>query len=1078
GSLSLLHRVDQGLSNLSGAGTERADLVVEGAISYDSPLEQVRQLVPASLTTVIESIDGVAATDPRIEDTAVIVGPDNEPIVPLGITERPAGASWPTVPELSPYQFVGEGAPPVTDDEVAIDETTANAGDLQVGDQVGIITKSTFGTYTITGIVTLDGTPMPPGSSLALFEIDTARQLFDREDDVNAIGVLLEEGESVSEMQAQIQAAMPPAVEVSTPAVYEQHRQTSLAKSFTLIEVLLLGFAGLAVVVGAFTVANSNALLFARRRHGFALLRLVGASPRQLLGSALVEAALVGVLAVLVGLPLGLLAGAAIEQAIGALGAAIPTAGSAVSPTMLAIAAVVGMAVTVATAVAPAWDAARTTPVAALNRNDERRERSAPWVARVGGWLLAGAVIGAVVGAVLTDGVSGPAIGAAIGAGVFALLALLPPVLGGLIALTTRLMVGRSRTLRSLTALRSRRARSRASSTTAALMIATLVIASLSTLSASFVSSISGEVQEAVTADLVVDSGTFTRGGLPADLVEELEQADGVAAATGVRLGRANVAGYPARLSAIDGDDVFEVLDLGVADQPSALAADEIAISDEFAQSTGTAVGQMVTVDFVNAVQPVTVAAIYTKGSALLGDGIIDTSVLERTTPTSVDLLALVALEPGREPEGTANTTSIAESYGVTQVLAPQELVDERAELLSGFQRVIEWMLLFSVGLAVIGVANTLQLSVNERRRELGLLRAVGASRRQVIRLVLVEAGALSVVGAVLGIALGVGLAFGAVTALSDLGLDKFALPVLALAATAVAAVVLGLSGALLPALRASGAGILEAIGEDEDSSTTMLSRISQFRIRRRSRSLMRGPSRADRVYREATPAPPPGDGAAEPDADTEETMATRCYNCGNDPGSGDRCQVCDASQIPEPLGMFSTAPAAAGAQPPRPAAVDPATQSRPSGGLWSTGDDTEEPAAENGHRTPTTDERFADIVDAAIVDDDDVYESHRDRPRESAPHAPHAPRAEAPVDDRHEAPREPAEDHSAQLGSIFDGDPSDAARSPFGRHANDAPSEPEWSPEWSPDWPADEPPPAPAPQPQYQVPPPSYPPP
>jgi putative ABC transport system permease protein len=1057
GSLSLLHRVGNGLANLSGAGTERSDLVLEGDISFDSPLEQVRNLIPDAVSQDVQQIAGVKAIDPRVESTAVIDGP-NGPIVGFGITERPAAASWPTVDALNPYQFVGVGKAPLGDDEVVIDEATAQKGGIKVGDKVGVATKSTYKDYTVSGIVSLDGTSLPPGSSLALFDLPTARTLFEQQSDDNSIGIQLEPGASADAVAAQLRERMPPDVVVSTPAEYEAHRQTSMAKSFNLIKVLLLGFAVLAVVVGAFTVANSNALLFARRRHGFALLRLIGASPSQLLGAAVAEATLVGLAAVIIGVPLGLLAGYAIEHAIGALGTPIPTSGSAISVSVLAISAAVGIGVTILTALAPAWDAARTSAVQALTRNEEHVERGAPRFVRFAGWVIAGGLLGGVATAAISRAARPAAIGALCGAALFALLALLPPALSGIVGLTTRVMVGRSRTLRSLTALRSRRARSRAASTTAALLLATAVIAGLATLSSSFVKSLSSQVDSLVTADLVVDSGTFTRGGLPDHLITTLKHTDGVTAATGIGIGRATVNGVDGRFSGIDGDAVFHVLDLGLTNPPATLNDNEVVLSESFAQQAKVTKGSTITMDFSNTLQSATVVAVYPKSSTLLGDGIVTSSLLQRALPTNVDILGLVNVvdsPPAQKAAATKRVETLAAASGAKRVLPPDQLVSSRADDLRGFERVIEWMLLFSVLLAVVGVANTLQLSVNERRRELGLLRSVGASRRQVVRLVVVEAGALSVVGSILGIAIGVGGAYAAVQGLASLGLDQFAVPVVVVVAIAVAAVVLGSVGAFLPAMRASRAGIMEAIGEDDDLHPRWRRRLVRFRSEPASRTLEDGPPPADRIDGTTSPPVTPDAGSVEPEATTEheeDEMAARCYNCGNDPGPGDRCEVCDASQIPEPLGMFSTAPAGAHSPPAR--GPRPREDERPSSGLWSTGDGDDGPAQDRNGRGLSDDDRFADIVDAAIVEDDDLTHSHSGGARN--------------------APPQESGDRGTPLGSIFD-DETAAQRSPFGRHANQDEG-------YEPDWGIDEQqphnaPPAPPVQPNYPVPPPSYPP-
>ncbi len=1081
GSLSLLGRVSQGLSDLAGAGTERADLVLEGTIAYDSPLEQVRQLIPDSLRTVVGTIPGVAATDLRIDDIAIIVDKTGRPVVPLGITERPTGANWPEVEALNPYRFVGTGVGPKQPDEVVLDHATAVAAGINVGDQVLIATKTVPRTFTVTGLVTLGDQELPAGSSLALFPTAVARTMFDRGSDNNSIGIQLAPGADIDQVRAKIETILPLGVEVSSGPDFEQHKQTSLAKSFSLITFLLIGFAGLALIVGAFTVANSNALLFARRRQGFALLRLVGASPRQILGASAIEAVTVGIAAVVIGVPLGVLIGRVIEAALGSLGTPIPAAGSSISVGMVVASLIVGIGVTLTTAVLPARDAASVDPIVALTRSDDRSTRGLRWFARLGAWIVVGAVAGAAVGWQIDPTLNTAGLAAGIGAGALIVLSLLPLALTGLVSITTRLMTGSSKALRSLVALRSRRARSRAAATTAALVMATVVVAGLSTLSASFVASVDEQVAGTLRADLVIDSGTFTRGGLPSALIDDVRSVPGVTAVSGVRVGRAFVGTVDTRLAAMSGKDMFQLVDLGGPNPPSSLGVNGIALARPLAKQLGVTVGQQLPITISNISEFLTVQAVYDRTSLLLGDAIIDTSVLARTTPSSVDIVALVKLDPTQATAARAAITTAAERYGVSSVVEPTELIAKRTEILRGFEQVIRWMLLFSVALAIVGVANTLQLSVNERRRELGLLRAVGASRRQVIRIVMVEAGALSLVGVVLGCSLGIGGAWATVAALKSFGLGVFSIPWLVIAGTAGAAIVLAGLGALLPALRASRAGVIEALGDDANTSSGRHARSPSRGFRRRTSSPSLYSQHDQPMVTQTPPSTQrPVADPVEPATMSEEQMASRCYNCGNDPGPDETCQFCDAVQIPQPAGMFSTDPVSAaipqsGVQAPRP----PMSGT----GLWSTGsggriEDAPAVRSASGTDDPPRRIRHHDIIDAAVIDDDgaeyvdpsideqrNVPTGEPDSARSSmfsngdtpagvqfdpqigdtdqdAERRPLFGASSAPPPEPDQSTVRPEEPTSHPLGSVFDPDGLLTASSPFGQHANDNPGE------------------------------------
>ncbi|MEI2651167.1 MAG: FtsX-like permease family protein [Microthrixaceae bacterium] len=405
GSLSLLQRVGAGLAAQAGAGTERADLVIEGTIADDGPLQQVRRLVPDTIVDQVRGIEGIAAVEPRLESkSTLILGPTGSPVVRLGLTERPLGANFPTEPSLNPYRFVGEGRAPATDTEVAIDAETAKVAKVKVGEPVLIAGKVGLKSFTVTGIVELTKGTFPAGSSLALFATEVARPLFELGPDDNAIAIKLEPGADRDEVIEQLRAIIFSGAEVSTGAEYAEHRQASFEKSFTLIRALLVGFAALALVVGAFTVANSMALLFDHRRRGFAMLRLMGASPSQLVGAATAEALLGGAIAGVVGLGLGLGVGAAIEWLIQSTGTPLPVAGPVITWWIPVLAVVIGAAVTVSTALSPARHASRTPPVHAVTGADDRPSDRSPlvtglrWLATVVVVAAAAALLGSAFG--------------------------------------------------------------------------------------------------------------------------------------------------------------------------------------------------------------------------------------------------------------------------------------------------------------------------------------------------------------------------------------------------------------------------------------------------------------------------------------------------------------------------------------------------------------------------------------------------------------------------------------------------------------------------------------------------------
>ena len=647
GALNLLDRVGTGLDALAASGSGPAELVVEGGIAYESPTEQVRRLVPAAIGAAVGDVAGVAAVSPRIEDTAPLVGPDGETLVPLGLTEQPIGANFPTDPRLSPYEF-SEGGPPTDAEQVAIDQRSATEGGVGIGDQVIVVGRAGAAPYTVSGVVRTEGGGLPPGSSLALLTTEEARVRFDRPTDDNTVDVLLEPGADPDEVAATIGALLPPGIEVVDRATAAEHRQESFDRSFTLVRSLILGFAGLALVVGMVTVGNSLALLYAERRRTFAGLRLVGAKPWQLLTAALAEAASLALVASLLGAPLGLLLGRLIEGALGALNTSVPVAGPAISWSALAWAVVIGVVATVVAAVLPAARACRVPPIEAVSHAAAPRPRSfLQSAARVG---LVAVVLGLGAALLVSRGEAGmdPVALGAVTALVVCALGLLPLVLSGLVAGAVRLLPLRPAALRTIAARDVSRHRSRTAATAAALILATAVVSGLAVFLSSFAASVDGEVKDLVKADLVVDSGTFTKGGLPEDLVTRISDLPGVTAVSGWEIGRGWVGARSVRMTGFDIANLDSLLaPRWVGDAPPALDASSVVVSSRLADELGIQVGASIPITFTSSgAEDLRVAGIYSSGDLLLGDLVIDRSVVQRQVPATTDIATMLRAGP------------------------------------------------------------------------------------------------------------------------------------------------------------------------------------------------------------------------------------------------------------------------------------------------------------------------------------------------------------------------------------------------------------------------------------------------
>lgn len=811
GTLGLLDRIGAGLDQLASATADNADVVIEGEVAYESSLEQVRRLVPAEFASMAREIDGVESASHRLEDVALILDSKGNPVAVPGLSEQPLGVNWPEDSAVSNLELI-EGAEPASDDEVVIDAHSAEAAGVGVGDEVRVAGKGKVGDYLVSGIVDADGVRRPEGSSLVALTTAEARLVFDQPTDDNRIAVMVSPGADVDSVMTALRAVVPSGSEVTDGASAARHAQESLTRSFTLVRVLVTSFGVLALLVGMVTVANSLTLLHSQRRRMFAGFRLVGAGRGQLRRAALGEAVLLALVSAIVGIPLGLAIAVLIEQALGALGTAVPTAGPLLTPAAVITATGVGVLATVAAAWRPVRSACSVPPIEAIGEGSRHDDRRHPLVVTaIARALLAGVVVAAVgvlasLGAVVVVGV-------ALGLAVLVFLAtFLPVMLTGIVSWVMRILPFRPRPLRLIAARDARRNPRRTAATTAAVLLAAAVVSGLAVFLQSFTASVDKVVADLVTADLVVDSETFTRGGLPADLTEQLGYLDGVEAVSAWQLGRGSVGESPVRMTGLDGDAAAELIDPGfVGEAPSRIDTDSAWISESLAERTDIGVGDELPLAFYSGgFESLSVSGVYTGGESLLGDVVIDRSVLLSQVPATPDLFALVGTDGSLA--AVESVRELSASYGVPAVLTPEEFVGERGEMLRGFERVVLWMLLFTLLQALVGVVNTLMLSVGERRREFGLLRVAGTTRRALLQMVLFEGVSFSSVGTLLGVVVGTAAAAAGVMALGSLGLGVFTVPFPTLALIGFAAMLVGVAAAWFPARMAAAVPPLDAV--------------------------------------------------------------------------------------------------------------------------------------------------------------------------------------------------------------------------------------------------------------------------
>lgn len=768
-----------------------------------------RPRVEATVAERVAQIPGVAAAEPFVRGGVDPFNADGEPAGQATFGPPIFGANWREQEALNPFTLVEGSRAPEGPDEVVLDKGLADELGYAVGDRVTIDSDLGVITPTVVGIARFGSADSPLGAKFVMFDLTTAETLLAEPGEVDGIAVAAEPGLDQAELRDVVADGLDdPALEVVTGAELTAETQDRVAEWFRFFRQTLLVFAVLAVVVGAFVIYTSFSFIVAQRQRQVALLRAVGASRRQVLGSVLLESLAVGILASLAGYA----AGVALAAALSRLMSDGPSH-LVFLPQSIALALFVGIAVTVFSAVFPAWRAARIPPVAAMLDTAIDLSHRARWRLPLGVLLL---VAGAVPLVMVLTGGGGLRIG---GVGIFLLfvgLVVLGPIAARPVTVllgaglpASRGVVGR---LAQQNASRNPR---RTGSTASTLMICMGAVTLILVVVASIRASIDDLVDRRFVGDFVVSSGQgFTGEGIPLPVTDQLDALDEVDAAAGVRFGLAEIDGVGQGIAGVDPDQAFRLYDVGVAaGDVTALGADGIAVYEQVAEDNGWQVGDVIPLRFAGTgVQDFRVTAL-TETEELLGPFVVGSAAFEANLDVPGYAQVLVRLADGVDAAaGRAAIEPIVAPYPSVEL---QDLGEFKAASRAQFDPLLVGvftLLALTVVVAVIGMINTLVLSVVERTREIGLLRAVGATRGQVRATIRWEALLIAGFGVVA--ALGCGVVFGRVVvrALADEGFTTFAVPVVQLIGVAMATGGISLAAAVFPAIWAGRRSVLEAI--------------------------------------------------------------------------------------------------------------------------------------------------------------------------------------------------------------------------------------------------------------------------
>jgi putative ABC transport system permease protein len=823
GAYVLTDTIDKAFETIFVESYAGTDAVVTGKspdFSFEGESAQAPP-IPARMLERVRAVDGVEVATGTVQDFQTkLLRPDGEPIETSGAPSFAFGID--TAPEFgrfNPLNLV-EGRWPAGAREVAVDEGVADKEGLQLGDRIGVAAVGRAQQFEIVGIAKYGDLSTIGSATFAIFNVPTAQALLNKRGQLDSIQAAAGEGVTPAQLTERLRAALGSGVTVRTGVEQANEESGEIATFTTIIRYFLLSFAGVALFVGAFVIFNTLSITVAQRTREFATLRTIGASRRQILTSVIVEALAIGLTASVVGLFAGLGLAVGLNELFKALNLELPQTQTVFATRTIVVSLLVGTVVTVVAGLFPALRATRVPPIAAVREGATLpRGRFARFTPYIAGVIVTLAVVALAYGTLADDIATGDRF-ALLGVGVLALFF-------GVAMLSSRLVVP----LTSVVGVPARRIGGiagkladgnaqrnpgRTAATAAALMIGIALVTFVAVLAQGLRVSNSDAIERQIQADLIVTSQDGY-SEFPAAVGDAVEEAGGVETVSNVRQDIAQLEGDGANLTGLDAriDEVYDFRwDQGSDAMLTRLGRNGAVLPNNVAKDKGLSVGDTFTVRSTdNRTRDFVVRGIY-EGSPfypLLGSASISLAAFDQLYNRPRNRFTLVNVPGGASDAAKTRLESALEGFPDTRVQTRPQWIDKEDQELSNFLLLLYVLLALSVIISLFGMVNTLALSVFERTRELGMLRAVGMTRRQVRRMVRHESVITALIGAALGLPLGIFLALLVTRALSQYDL-QFAIPAPSLVAFVVVAIVAGLLAAILPARRASRLRVLEAL--------------------------------------------------------------------------------------------------------------------------------------------------------------------------------------------------------------------------------------------------------------------------
>jgi putative ABC transport system permease protein len=818
GTFMLTDSIDKAFDTIFTDVRQGSNAVISGKTAFDLS-QDVGASAPTldeSLLDTVRSLPDVEAAEGSVDGQAQLIGKDGKAIVYGGAPNLGFSIASGTS-RFNPLTLV-EGSWPGPG-EVVVDESTADKENMRLGQRIGVQAEGAAEMLRLSGFVRFGSVSTIGGATLSGFDLPTAQELFDKRGRLDEIAVAAKPGVSDEQLVRELSANVPPTAQVKT-ASQQAHDDAAETNSFiSFLRGFLLAFGGIALFVGSFVIANSLSITIAQRTREFATVRTVGASRRQILTSVLIEALVVGVLASVIGLAVGVGLAKALFWLFDLVGFTLPNSGLILTPTAVVLALASGIGVTLVASLRPALRATRVPPIAAV------REGATLPPSRFAFLRTPASIVLALLGfAALSWALFGPDLGTTavlVWMGLGALTIFL-----GVALLAERLVQPLARTLGwpleklggaagALARSNAQRNPQRTASTASALMIGLALVTLVSVLAAGIVSTFRSAVDDLwKNADYAITAqNNFSP--IPVSVAAAAAKAPGVEAVGNVRAGQAKAFGDVFNATAVDPPTsrIFSIDWKEGSDAVLARLGDDGAfVDDGFADDHHLEIGSTIEETFPNGeTVPFKVEGIFDPptGGSPFGPVTISAKTWDRYNDQPQNLYSFVIMKGGQTDANRAALDRRLEEFPNAKVQTRNEFVDNQISGLSSVLNILYVLLGLSVLVSFFGIVNTFVLTVFERTREIGMLRAVGMTRRQVRRMIRQESVITAAIGGVLGILLGIAL--GALL-VARVDFIDFTLPIVQLIVFAVAAIVVGILAAIFPARRAARLNVLQAL--------------------------------------------------------------------------------------------------------------------------------------------------------------------------------------------------------------------------------------------------------------------------